>query len=61
MRLRAAFDEIHISRDDFEEQIKYLVDNDYGQMYMSDEGRMVHIGNWQYRLDRWLRNKIQKR
>ena len=38
-----------------------LVDNDYGQMYMSDEGRMVHIGNWQYRLDRWLRNKIQKR
>ena len=38
-----------------------LVDNDYGQMYMSDEGRMVHIGNWQYRLDRWIRNKIQKR
>ena len=38
-----------------------LVDNDYGQMYMRDEGRMVHIGNWQYRLDRWLRNKIQKR
>lgn len=38
-----------------------LVDNNYGQLHMRDEGRMVHIGNWQYRLDRWIRNKIQKR
>ena len=32
-----------------------LVDIDFGQMYMNDEGRMVHSGNWQYRLEKWLR------
>lgn len=36
-----------------------LVYSDYGQLDMQDQGRMIHSGNWQYRLDRWLHKKIQ--
>jgi hypothetical protein len=37
-----------------------LVDIDDGLMHMNEEGRMVHIGNWPYRLDRWFRKMIRK-
>ena len=37
-----------------------LVDTDDGRMYMNEEGRMVHSGNWPYRLDRWFRKMIKK-
>lgn len=37
-----------------------LVDTEDGHMYMHEEGRMVHIGNWPYRLDRWFRKMIKK-
>lgn len=36
-----------------------LVDSDDGRLYMNAEGRMVHIGNWTYRLDRWFRKMIK--
>jgi hypothetical protein len=40
--------------------IDNLIDIDDEQMHMNEEGRMVHIGNWPYRLDRWFRKKIRK-
>jgi hypothetical protein len=37
-----------------------LVDQIDGELYMKEEGRMIHSGNWPYRLDRWFRKMIRK-
>lgn len=37
-----------------------LIDIEDGDMYMHEEGRMVHSGNWTYRLDRWFRKMAKK-
>lgn len=48
--------------DDFKiPYLSNLIDNDYYYSSYEDEGRMVHIGNWQHRLDMWFRKKISKR
>ena len=37
-----------------------LINSSYDYLYMNMEGRMVHSGNWQYRLDRWFSKMIDK-
>ena len=37
-----------------------LIYNSYDYMSMNAEGRMVHSGNWQYRLDMWFKRQIGK-
>jgi len=35
-----------------------LVENYYGNIYYNDYGRMIHRGDWEYRLGKWMRIKI---
>lgn len=37
--------------------MRNLIENASGYLYFYEEGRMVHIGNWEYRLESWF-NKI---
>lgn len=36
-----------------------LISDSGNYLYFRDEGRMVHTGNWQYRLRNWMKNKIR--
>lgn len=40
--------------------IPQLINLSYDYMNMNPEGRLVHSGNWQYRLDRWFKKQINK-
>lgn len=36
-----------------------LISDSGNYLYFQDEGRMIHTGNWQYRLRNWMENKIR--
>jgi len=38
--------------------LQNLISESGNYFYFYDEGRMVHTGNWQYRLRNWMNNKI---
>lgn len=39
--------------------LQSLISDSNNYLYFRDEGRMVHTGNWQYRLRKWMQNKIE--
>jgi hypothetical protein len=37
-----------------------LINSTYDYLYMNSEGKMVHSGNWRYRLGLWFQKKVDK-